>query len=148
MSAFNQIIQPSRPNRLLYLPLASSTMGTCAYRIGFIGDRVDRMDHGLLGKVLEQRSFEPQLNASQQSSTGTAFVRSLLKQKLNADYPVDHQRVIAASLTGQCEFKRQTQLKLAVRWLLDQQVAAIFFQHRWIDLSEMQRFVGMQLVTP
>ncbi len=148
MSAYNQIIQPSRHTSLLHLPIAGPTMGTCAYRIGFIGDWVDRMDRGLLGKVLEQRSFEPQLNASLQSSHGTALVRSLLKQKLDADYPVDYQRVILASLTGQCEFKRQTQLKLAVRWLLDQQVAAIFFQHRWIDLSEMQRFVGMQLVNP
>lgn len=148
MSAYNHNLKPNQQSRLLILPTESPTMGTCAFRIGFVGNWVDRRDGELLGKVLEQRNFEPQLNASPQPMPGTALVKTLLKQQLSDDFPISHQRMLLASLTGQCKFKRQAQLKLAVRWLMDQQVRAIFFQHRWIDLSEMQRFVGMQLVKP
>ncbi|MEO0728662.1 MAG: hypothetical protein AAFZ63_29260 [Bacteroidota bacterium] len=109
-----------------------------AFRIGFLGDQVDRFIRELLGKILEQKSFN-QCNQQQNYKVdGTTDAKWLLNTLLASLYSTDRHRIVVAELSEFGHWDTKWQLKQAVDWLRSKEVQLIFFQHKWMLSPELQ----------
>lgn len=112
--------------------------GKYAFRIGFVGDALDRFDGALLGKILEQKSFNQRSQQSNHDFGGTADAKWLLRTPLTGMYSIDRHRIVAATLSETGHWDTKWQLKQAVDWLRSKEVQLIFFQHKWMLMPELQ----------
>ena len=109
-----------------------------AFRIGFLGGQIDRFDEALLGKVLEQKSFNRHSQLLNSDLEGTADAKWLLSTPLTNVYASDRYRIVAASFSESDYWDSNWQVKQAVEWLRSKEVQLIFFQHRWMLTSVLQ----------
>lgn len=109
-----------------------------AFRIGFLGDHIDRFDSALIGKVLEQKSFNTQQEMLSDDVSGTTDAAWLLSTSFTDLYSVDRHRIVAATLYRQSQQDMQWQFQQAIEWLRRKQVKLIFFQHNWMLAPEWQ----------
>ena len=112
--------------------------GKYAFRIGFVGDQLDRFSEELLGKVLEQKSFDLRNQLPNYNFSGTTHAKWLLSTPLTSMYSIDRHRIVAATLSEFGHWDTKWQLKQAVDWLRSKEVQLIFFQHKWMLTPELQ----------
>lgn len=120
------------PSRLCY-----------AFRIGYIGSKVDRFDESLLGKVLDAQVFEESDLRSKGKGIATKHAKKLLETRLDEFYPSDRQRLVIANLTGIEKDQRIKKLQQAVTWLKTKDVAIIYFQYQWMVNGQMKQALGL-----
>ncbi len=129
--------QLKHTNKIRPLTLKPSK-GQYAFRIGFLGDRIDRFDRDLLGKILEQKSFNQRTQQHNSGFDGNPDAKWLLSTPLTGMYTTDRHRIVAATLSEFGNWDTKWQLKQAVEWLKSKEVQLIFFQHKWMLASELQ----------
>lgn len=129
-------VQSGLSDRLKWTSL-NPTTNKYAFRIGFIGDSIDRFEEGLLGKVLEEKSFSSSSVDMQKLHKGTAFAKWLLEESRSDKYETKRQRLIAATVQSEYEEEAHWQVQQAVAWLQSMEVQQIFFQHKWMLLPEL-----------
>ena len=116
--------------------------GRYAFRIGFVGDRVDRFDGEFIGKILEQKSFNQRSQHPNHDFGGTTDAKWLLSTPLTSLYSIDRHRIVAATLSEFGHWDTKWQLKQAADWLRSKELQLIFFQHKWMLTPELQSVLG------
>ena len=139
------LLRPGLEDNLLRLS-STPSKGSYAYRIGYVGDRMDRFHAALLGKVLAERSFEPRLHPTDgPEESATASARQLLDLDLHPTYPPERHRLIAARLHGTAsDTRRNRQLDEAVNWLKAKEATVIYFQYQWMIKEIKERHPDLQ----
>jgi hypothetical protein len=115
-----------------------------AFRVGYVGSKVDSFNKHLLGKVLDEQSFEPNIETTtKQKRITTSLAKLLLDEQLSTVYSKGRQRLIVANLTGSELERREEQLKHAVTWLKAKEVSVIYFQYQWMVTTQMKQQLGL-----